>query len=93
MNPLQVLKNEERAAADVLDRETGATGAEFPLYDACVSSLACQLPGFAARRPKVKKVTIACSPAVVPTHEIQTQLETERLRWIDRVPCPSGHPS
>ena len=35
MNSLQVLKNMERAAADVLDGKTGAAGTELPIYDAC----------------------------------------------------------
>jgi hypothetical protein len=41
MDSLQVLKNEERAAANVLDDKTGATRTELPLYGARKQ---CSLP-------------------------------------------------
>ena len=91
LKSLQVLKSEERAATDILDDKTGTARTELPLYDTKhVSCLRAALPtpGIFGPGPKVN-----CSPADSPTRAIQTQSATDCLRWVDRVPCPTGHPS
>lgn len=55
LKSFQVLKNEERAATEIFDDETGAARTELPLYDSGTCELAiftCRLPGFAARSRK-----------------------------------------